>query len=90
MPTAMLSCGSTRGDEMAKITDIDYTDRTIRIKNPPWPYFHLEVCRGHEVRRPWFLRWLWPKLRFHAGPHPVDIRGLPGQSLYSFLVEEWS
>jgi len=36
-----------------------------------WPGFHLEVCRGHVVRRPWYLRWMWKKRYWHKNQHPT-------------------
>ena len=75
---------------MARIVnvDVDPVLKTITYKYPPWPHFWLEVCRGHEVKRPWFLRWLWAKRRFHDRPHRRSD-AFTAQAIYSFLVEEW-
>lgn len=75
---------------MARIVDVDVNPmlKTITIPDPPWPDFWLEVCRGHEIQRPWFLRWLWKKRRFHARPHRRST-GITLTVFYSHLVELW-
>ena len=66
---------------------IDYTKKTI-TRSREWPYFWLEVCRGHVLPRPWYLRWLPKKRYFHEGQHP-RWAGVSLLALYSYLTETW-